>query len=75
MGFLMLNIFKPLALPPQLKWKRAEKSELIGWTIRAYNYTTLVPNAMLRFLALVLMGLTYALTHSHRRLRIIYPAF
>jgi len=57
----MLNIFKPPALPLQLKWMYLNEPELLSWTIRARNYNTLVANCMLGFLALVLMGVTYAL--------------
>ena len=61
MGLLMLNVIKPLELPPQLHWKLAAEPELMSWTIRARNYNTFVANCMLSFLALVLAGVTYAL--------------
>ncbi|WP_298724807.1 hypothetical protein [uncultured Pseudomonas sp.] len=57
----MLNLSKPLALPPQLEWKFAHEPELLGWTIRARNYNTFVANCMFAFMSVVLVGLSYFL--------------
>jgi putative Mn2+ efflux pump MntP len=55
------NFLKPLELPHQLHWKRADERELLGWTIRARNYNTFVANCMFGFMALLAMGATWAL--------------
>jgi len=54
----MFKLFKPLELPPQLHWKRADEPELMSWTIRARNYNTFVANCMFSFLAVVLIGVS-----------------
>jgi hypothetical protein len=57
----MFKLFKSLELPPQLHWKLSDEPALMEWAIRARNYNTFVANCMFGFLALVLVGVTYAL--------------
>ncbi|MDD2050845.1 hypothetical protein, partial [Pseudomonas putida] len=57
----MLNLNKPLELPPQLEWKFAHEPELMAWTIRARNYNTFVANGMFAFMLVVIMGWAYFL--------------
>ncbi len=52
----MFNFDKVLELPPQLQWKYAAESELLGWTIRARNYNTFVANCMFTFMAALILG-------------------
>jgi hypothetical protein len=40
----MFKFNKLLELPPQLAWKYAQEPELLGWTIRARNYSTFIAN-------------------------------
>lgn len=54
----VLNFDNPLELPAQLRWKRADESELTGRTIRTRNYNTFVASCMISSLAL--LGITYA---------------
>jgi hypothetical protein len=63
----MFNFYKPLELPPQLQWKRAEEPELLSWTIRARNYNTFVANCMFWFMSALILGLTY-LQHPSKKL-------
>ena len=42
----MFNFIKEPQPPPQLRWKHANESELLAWTIRARNYNTFVANVM-----------------------------
>ncbi|MBU6961419.1 hypothetical protein KRR23_27265 [Pseudomonas sp. CVAP len=56
----MFNFDKALELPSQLQWKYADEPELLGWTIRARNYNTLVANSMFAFMSIVIMGGAYA---------------
>lgn len=63
----MFKLFKPLELPPQLHWERADEHELIGWRIRARNYNTLVANTMCAFMLLLTLGASmflYATYHD-----------
>ncbi|MDD1979811.1 hypothetical protein [Pseudomonas tussilaginis] len=51
----MLKVNKDLELPPQLKWRFSHEPELLGWTIRARNYNTLVADLMFWFCFFVIM--------------------
>jgi putative Mn2+ efflux pump MntP len=53
-----------LKLPPQLIWKFAHEPELLGWTIRARNYSTFIADCAFAFLIIIHLGLTYAAHHS-----------
>ncbi|POA30175.1 MULTISPECIES: hypothetical protein [unclassified Pseudomonas] len=64
----MFNFDKALELPPQLQWKYADEPELLGWTIRARNYNTLVANCMFAFMSLVLFGLSMFLYSAYHDL-------
>ncbi|WP_347928697.1 hypothetical protein [Pseudomonas helvetica] len=64
----MFNFDKALELPPQLQWKYAGEPELLGWTIRARNYNTLVANCMFAFMSLVLFGLSMFLYSAYHDL-------
>jgi hypothetical protein len=64
----MFNFYKPLELPMQLQWKRADERELLSWTIRARNYNTFVANCMFWFMSALILGLTY-LQHPSKELK------
>ncbi|WP_082071362.1 hypothetical protein [Pseudomonas tussilaginis] len=51
----MFKLNKDLELPPQLKWKFSHEPELLGWTVRARNYNTLVADLMFWFCFFVIM--------------------
>ena len=39
---LLSHWVRPRELPPQLTWKYAHESELLGWRIKARNYNTVI---------------------------------
>ncbi|MET3055235.1 hypothetical protein ABXV19_25975 [Pseudomonas alkylphenolica] len=51
----MFKLNKDLELPPQLKWRFSHEPELLGWTVRARNYNTLVADLMFWFCFFVIM--------------------
>ncbi|KJK07277.1 hypothetical protein UB47_11445 [Pseudomonas sp. 5] len=55
MGVSVFKLNKDLELPPQLKWKFSHEPELLGWTVRARNYNTLVADLMFWFCFFVIM--------------------
>lgn len=52
----ILNFKTPLALPPQLQWKRVNEPELMSWRIRARNYNTFVANIVFALLLLLTLA-------------------
>jgi hypothetical protein len=68
----MFNFYKPLELPPQLQWKRAEERELLDWTIRARNYNTSVANAMFIFMLLLTLAVSAFLYSAYHDLTLFW---
>lgn len=68
----MFNFYKPLELPSQLQWKRAEERELLGWTIRARNYNTSVANAMFIFMLLLTLAVSAFLYSAYHDLTLFW---
>ncbi|WP_442113483.1 hypothetical protein [Pseudomonas sp. NUPR-001] len=56
----MLSFNKPLELPSQLEWKFAHEPELLGWTIRARDYNTVVANGMFAFMSVLIVFGAYS---------------
>ncbi|WP_189396399.1 hypothetical protein [Pseudomonas laurentiana] len=64
---LLSHWVRPRELPPQLTWKYAHESELLGWRIKARNYNTVIANGLFVFWLVVAVWFGFSVYSNFER--------